>query len=105
MIYILFVNDGAGKPMIIHRFIAKKPILAFGNSDGDLQMLEWCNASKIKNLPAIIYHTDAKHEWAYDRNSRMGTLNKGLDKAREKGWLVIDMKKDWKVVHPYDLAK
>ncbi|NOX86775.1 MAG: haloacid dehalogenase-like hydrolase [Chlorobi bacterium] len=101
---ILFVNDGAGKPMSIHQFIGKKPILSFGNSDGDIQMLEWCDANKNNNLPAFIHHTDAKREWAYDRNSRIGTLNKGLDEAAKKDWLVVDMKKDWKVIHPYELT-
>ncbi len=97
---ILFVNDQEGKPMTIHYAIGKKPLIAFGNSDGDLQMLEWCDARDGKSLPAYIHHTDSKREWAYDRDSRIGTLNKGLDAAAEHGWLVVDMKKDWKVIYP-----
>jgi phosphoserine phosphatase len=97
---ISFVNDKEEKVTAIQRFIGKKPVISFGNSDGDLQMLEWCSANKIKNLAAYIHHTDAKREWAYDRESRIGTLDKGLDEAARKGWLVVDMKKDWKVIYP-----
>jgi len=100
---IMFVNDGPEKPVAIHQFIGEKPLVAFGNSDGDLQMLEWCNANKYQNLPAYIHHTDAKREWAYDRESRIGTLNKGLDAAKKNNWLIVDMKNDWKVIHPYEL--
>ena len=100
---ILFVNDQAGKPKTIHRFIGKKPIISFGNSDGDLQMLEWCASSKYMNLQAFIHHTDAKREWAYDRNSSTGTLSIGLDAAANRGWLVVDMKNDWKVIHSYEV--
>ena len=97
---ILIINDGPEKAKNIHRFIGKKPVIAFGNSDGDLQMLEWCAANKHKSLSAYIHHTDSKREWAYDRKSRIGTLNAGLDEAAKKGWLVVDMKKDWKIIHP-----
>ncbi|NPA35502.1 MAG: haloacid dehalogenase-like hydrolase [Chlorobi bacterium] len=97
---IIIINDGPEKAKNIHRFIGKKPVVAFGNSDGDLQMLEWCAANKYKNLPAFIHHTDNKREWAYDRDSRIGTLNGGLDEATKNKWLVVDMKKDWKVIHP-----
>jgi len=97
---ILIVNDGPEKAKNIHRFIGKKPVIAFGNSDGDIQMLEWCSANKYKNLAGFIRHTDKKREWAYDRTSRIGTLNAGLDEAAKKGWLVVDMKKDWRVIHP-----
>ncbi len=97
---ILFVNDGPGKPATIHRFVGKKPIMAFGNSDGDIQMLEWCSSSKHKNLSAFVHHTDAEREWAYDKESRIGTLNEGFDKAAKNGWLIIDMKKEWKEVYP-----
>ncbi len=100
---VFFVNDGPGKPVSIHQFIGRKPLIAFGNSDGDLQMLEWCDANKNRNLPAYIHHTDAKREWAYDRKSRIGTLDKGLDEAAKKDWLVVDMKKDWKVIYPYEM--
>ena len=97
---VLIVNDGPEKAKNIHRFIGKKPVVAFGNSDGDLQMLEWCASNKHKSLPAFIRHTDSKREWAYDRGSRVGRLNTGLDEAAKNGWLVIDMKKDWAVIHP-----
>jgi phosphoserine phosphatase len=97
---ILIVNDGPEKAKNIHRFIGKKPVIALGNSDGDIQMLEWCSANKYKTLAGFIHHTDKKREWAYDRTSRIGTLNAGLDEAAKKGWLVVDMKKDWKVIHP-----
>ena len=96
----IIINDGPGKAKNIHRFIGKKPVIAFGNSDGDLQMLEWCASNKYKNLPAFIHHTDRKREWAYDRNSRVGRLNAGLDEAAKDGWLVVDMKNDWSVIHP-----
>jgi hypothetical protein len=97
---ILFVNDGPGKPATIHRFVGKKPIMAFGNSDGDIQMLEWCNSNKHKHLSAFIHHTDGKREWAYDKESRIGTLNRGLDEATKNGWMIIDMKKEWKEIYP-----
>jgi hypothetical protein len=102
---IVFVNDGKGKPVAIHRLIGRKPLLSFGNSDGDLEMLEWCAANKHKSLPAYIHHTDAEREWAYDRDSRIGKLSKGLDEATEKGWLVVDMKKDWKTIYPFEMTK
>ena len=100
---IFFVNDGPGKPVAIHQIIGEKPLIAFGNSDGDLQMLEWCDANKKRSLPAYIHHTDAKREWAYDRKSQIGTLDKGLDEAAQKGWLVVDMKRDWNVIYPYEM--
>jgi phosphoglycolate phosphatase-like HAD superfamily hydrolase len=100
-----FVDDGPNKAIAIHQIIGKKPVLSFGNSDGDLQMLEWTWSGKGKRLCAYIHHTDAKREWAYDRKSKIGTLDKGLDEAAEKGWLVVDMKKDWEVIHTYELKK
>ncbi len=100
---ILFVDDNEGKVKAIHRVIGKKPVIAFGNSDGDLQMLEWCSANRHKSLSAFIHHTDAKREWLYDRNSPIGRLNMGLDEAVKKGWLIVDMKKDWKYIHQYEL--
>ena len=98
----MFVDDKEGKVKAIHRIIGKKPVIAFGNSDGDLQMLEWCDANNNLNLPAYIRHTDAKREWAYDRTSNVGRLDKGLDEAARKGWLVVSMKKDWKTVFPVE---
>jgi hypothetical protein len=83
--------------------IGRRPILAFGNSDGDLQMLQWTTAGSGARLALIVHHTDADREWAYDRTSHIGRLDKALDEAQAKGWTVVDMKKDWKVVYP--LAK
>ncbi len=97
---ILFVDDKEGKPMLIHQVIGRKPILAFGNSDGDLQMLEWCASNTHPNLAAYIHHTDDEREWVYDRDSNVGRLDKGLDAAEKNSWLVVDMKKDWKVIYP-----
>jgi hypothetical protein len=100
-----FIDDKAGKPVGIHKFIGRRPIAAFGNSDGDLQMLQWTDGGKGKRLLVYIHHTDAEREWAYDRKSHIGRLDKGLDEANEKGWTVVDMKKDWKVIYPFDLKK
>ena len=100
-----FIDDKAGKPVGIHKFIGRRPIAAFGNSDGDLQMLQWTEAGKGKRLLVYIHHTDAEREWAYDRESHIGRLDKGLDKANEKDWTIVDMKSDWKVIYPFDLKK
>ena len=102
---LMFPVDGKNKAIIIHQVIGKKPVISFGNSDGDLQMLEWCSANKRKSLSAYIHHTDSKREWAYDRKSHTGRLDKGLDAAAKNGWLVVNMKKDWKVIHPYELTE
>lgn len=95
-----FIDDKAGKPVAIHQFIGKRPILAFGNSDGDLQMLQWTDANPKPHLSAFIHHTDAEREWAYDQDSHIGKLKQGLKQARDKNWLVVDMKQDWKQVYP-----
>jgi phosphoserine phosphatase len=95
-----FIDDKEGKPVGIHKFIGKRPISAFGNSDGDLQMLQWTAAGEGKRLMVYIHHTDADREWAYDRDSHIGQLNKGLDEANKKGWIVVDMKNDWKAIYP-----
>ncbi len=92
---IEFVDDGPGKPVGINRFIGRRPILAFGNSDGDLQMLQYTAGGPGPRLALIVHHTDAAREWAYDRTSHIGKLDKGLDEAAAKGWTVVDMKKDW----------
>ena len=97
---INFIDDKEGKPVGIHRFIGKRPIAAFGNSDGDLQMLQWTAAGNGKRLMLYVHHTDAEREWAYDRDSHIGRLDKGLDEASEKGWLVVDMKNDWNKIYP-----
>jgi phosphoglycolate phosphatase-like HAD superfamily hydrolase len=97
-----FVDDGPGKPAGIHRFIGRRPVLAFGNSDGDHQMLQWTAAGGGRRLIGLVHHTDAEREWAYDRQSHIGKLDKALDEAQAKGWTVVDMKKDWKRIYPFD---
>jgi hypothetical protein len=97
-----FVDDKEGKPVGINSHIGRRPILASGNSDGDLQMLQYTAAADGPRLMLYLHHTDAEREWAYDRNSSIGKLDKGLDEAAEKGWTVIDMKQDWKVVFPWE---
>jgi hypothetical protein len=95
-----FIDDGPGKPVGINRFIGRRPILAFGNSDGDLQMLQWTAAGSGARFMGIVHHTDAEREYAYDRQSRIGHLDKALDEANAKGWTVVDMKNDWRTVFP-----
>jgi phosphoserine phosphatase len=95
-----FIDDKAGKPVGINKFIGRRPILAFGNSDGDQQMLEWTAAGSGVRFVGLVHHTDGEREWAYDRKSDVGRLDKALDEAEAKGWTVVDMKRDWKVVFP-----
>jgi phosphoglycolate phosphatase-like HAD superfamily hydrolase len=95
-----FVDDGPGKPVGIHRFIGRRPVMAFGNSDGDLEMLQWTTAGAGPRFAAIVHHTDGEREVAYDRDSKIGKLDKALDQAPLRGWTLIDMKRDWKVVFP-----
>jgi phosphoserine phosphatase len=97
---INFINDKAGKPVGIQRAIGRRPIFAFGNSDGDLQMLQWTKAGEGLSFAGIVRHTDADREWAYDRESHLGRLDKALDEADANGWTVVDMKADWAVVYP-----
>jgi phosphoglycolate phosphatase-like HAD superfamily hydrolase len=97
---INFIDDKAGKPVGIQMHIGRRPIAAFGNSDGDLQMLQWSCLADGARLCLIVHHTDAEREWAYDRESHIGKLDKALDEARENGWTILDMKEDWKVVFP-----
>ncbi|MET4633507.1 HAD family hydrolase [Kaistia defluvii] len=99
---IEFVDDGPGKPVGINRFIGKRPVFAAGNSDGDLEMLQWTTLNNGPRFGMIIHHTDAKREWAYDRDSRIGKLDKALDEAPKRGWTVVDMKDDWKVIYPFE---
>ncbi len=94
-----FIDDKEGKPVGIHKFIGRRPIAAFGNSDGDFQMLEWATAGEGPSLGVLIHHTDAEREWAYDRDSHVGRLDRGLDEAAERGWVVVDMTRDWNIVH------
>ena len=95
-----FVDDGPGKPVGINRFIGRRPIFAFGNSDGDWQMLQWTSAGSGARFGGIVHHTDAEREYAYDRQSMVGKLDKAWDDARQRGWTVVDMKQDWKTVFP-----
>lgn len=95
-----FVDDGPGKPVGINRFIGRRPILAFGNSDGDQQMLEYTAAGAGPRLALIVHHTDAEREWAYDRSSHIGKLDKAWDEALAKGWILVDMKADWRSIFP-----
>ncbi len=100
-----FIDDKAGKPMGIHKFIGRRPIAAFGNSDGDLQMLQWTTAGEGPRFMLLVHHTDGDREWAYDRQSPIGRLDKALDEAQRRGWTVVDMKKDWKRVFPFEPNK
>jgi phosphoglycolate phosphatase-like HAD superfamily hydrolase len=95
-----FIDDKTGKPVGIQQHIGRRPIAAFGNSDGDLQMLQWTAAGAGPRFCLYVHHTDAEREWAYDRSSHIGELDKGLDEAAAKGWTVVDMKQDWKVIYP-----
>lgn len=96
-----FNDDKAGKPVGIHRFIGRRPIMAFGNSDGDFEMLEWTTTGPGPRFGLLVHHTDADREWAYDRKSPIGRLDKGLDEAAKRGWVIADMKRDWKAVYPF----
>ena len=98
-----FVDDKAGKPVGIHKFIGRKPIFCSGNSDGDLQMMQYTDSGKGRRFMLYLHHTDAEREWAYDRESHVGRLDMGLDQAKEKGWSVVDMKNDWKVIYPFQV--
>ncbi len=100
-----FIDDKAGKPVGINRFIGRKPVFASGNSDGDLQMLQWTASGDGLRFMLYLHHTDGEREWAYDRESHIGRLDKGLDEANEKGWTVIDMKEDWKLIYPFELEQ
>ena len=92
------IENGPGKPVAIDRFIGRRPIFAFGNSDGDKEMLEWTAAGAGLCFVGIVHHTDATREWAYDRESEVGRLDKVLDQAQAEGWIVVDMKSDWAVI-------
>jgi hypothetical protein len=97
-----FIDDKAGKPVGIHKFIGRRPIAAFGNSNGDLQMLQWTAGGEGARFMLLVHHTDAEREWAYDRKSKIGHLDKALDEAKRHGWTVVDMKKDWKQVFSFE---
>ena len=99
--FVLMV-DNVGKPVAINQYIGRRPIASFGNSDGDLQMLQWTTSGSGLRLGALVHHTDAVREWAYDRASAVGQLDKALDAAKAKGWIVVDMKNDWNIIHPFE---
>jgi phosphoglycolate phosphatase-like HAD superfamily hydrolase len=96
-----FIDDKGGKPVEIQMHIGRRPIFSFGNSDGDLQMLQWTTAGSGARFGGLVHHTDAEREWAYDRNSSVGRLDKGLDEAQASGWTLVDMKNDWKTIFPF----
>jgi phosphoglycolate phosphatase-like HAD superfamily hydrolase len=97
---VQFVDDKQGKPIGIETFIGRRPIFAFGNSDGDQQMLEWTAGGSGARFMALVHHDDAEREWAYDRKSDIGRLDTALDEANAKGWTVVSMKDDWKTIFP-----
>jgi len=100
---IMFIDDGPGKPEGINQFIGRRPVFAFGNSDGDQQMLEWTAAGSGARFMGLVHHTDAVREYAYDRPSPVGQLDKAWDEALRRGWTIVDMKRDWKVIYPFEL--
>ena len=95
-----FIDDKAGKPVGIHQHIGRRPILAFGNSDGDFEMLEWTTSGEGPRLGLIVHHDDAGREYAYDRKSHVGRLDRGLDEAGRRGWVLVSMKDDWRTIYP-----
>ncbi len=97
-----FIDDNEGKPVGIHKFIGRRPVLAFGNSDGDLQMLQWTAAGPGLRFMGLVHHTDGEREWAYDRKSPVGRLDKALTEARDRNWTIVDMKRDWRVIYPFE---
>ncbi len=97
-----FIDDEEGKPIGINQYIGRRPVFAFGNADADIPMLEWTEAGKGKRFVGLVHHTDAAREYAYDRDTSFGRLDRGLDEAKQRGWTVVDMKKDWKVIYPFE---
>jgi phosphoserine phosphatase len=97
-----FIDDGPGKPVGINRFIGRRPVFAFGNSDGDQQMLQYTAGGAGLRFMGLVHHTDAEREYAYDRQSRIGRLDKAWNEAVESKWSVVDMKADWKVIYPFE---
>ena len=96
-----FIDDKEGKPVAIQQYIGRRPLAAFGNSDGDLQMLQWTAAGPGPRFCLYVHHTDSEREWAYDRASSIGHLDKGLDEASARGWTIVDMRRDWNVIYPF----
>jgi phosphoglycolate phosphatase-like HAD superfamily hydrolase len=102
---LAFIDDKGGKPVGIDRSIGRRPILAFGNSDGDFEMLEYATTGPGPSLGLILHHTDGAREWAYDRESHIGKLNRGLDEADARGWIMVDMAADWSRIYTGEKAK
>jgi phosphoserine phosphatase len=100
--HVDLADDKAGKAIGIEEMIGRRPIIAFGNSDGDIEMLEWTTSAPRNRLGLLVHHTDAVREYAYDRDARFGKLSRALDEGKQRGWLVVDMKRDWKVVFPFE---
>ena len=100
-----FIDDKEGKPVAINQFIGRRPIVAFGNSDGDLQMLQWTTGGDGRRLGVIVRHTDAEREWAYDRESHVGRLDHALDEAAQRRWVVVDMKEDWGRIYGFESSE
>ena len=100
---VLFIDDGPGKPEGINQFIGRRPVFAFGNSDGDQQMLEWTAAGSGARFMGLVHHTDAVREYAYDNPSPIGQLDKAWEEAIRRKWTIVDMKNDWKVIYPFEL--
>tara|TARA_B100000809_G_scaffold260120_1_gene306422 strand:- start:687 stop:1349 length:663 start_codon:yes stop_codon:yes gene_type:complete len=96
-------DDKKGRPLNIQKIIGKKPVFSSGNSDGDLQMMQWAASNSDKSFMLYLHHTDSIREWSYYRDSHIGKLDKGLDQANKDGWTVIDVAKDWKVIYPFEL--
>ena len=95
-----FIDDKEGKPVGIHQHIGRRPIAAFGNSDGDFQMIEWTTGGEGARFGLIVHHDDADREWAYDRGSHIGGLERGLDEGPKRGWTIVSMKNEWKTIYP-----
>ena len=97
-----FIDDKAGKPVGINQHIGRRPIMACGNSDGDFEMLEWATAGMGLRFGLLVHHTDDKREWAYDRKSHVGKLDRGLDEGPHRGWTIVSMRDDWRVIFPFE---
>ena len=95
-----FIDDHEGKPVMINQVIGKKPVFCAGNSDGDLEMMQWTATNTYKVLNLLVHHTDAEREFAYDKNSHMGRLDKALEEAQKNSWTIVDIKNDWKAIYP-----
>jgi phosphoglycolate phosphatase-like HAD superfamily hydrolase len=102
LLEIQVIDDNVEKPAVIQNHIGRRPIASFGNSDGDLAMLQWTTAGRGPRFAMIVHHTDEAREWAYDRDAGIGTLDKALDEAKAKGWTVVDMKYDWRRIYPFE---